>query len=179
MNLLDKYPDAKYFGVDISKTMYDISVHRIKQKGYDKRADLQLATNSVGVLKAMPDRSISRFISTFVFDKIPKSSQKEIITALRTKLRHDGRICLTSLTNKAATPLAHYMLNGWNTVSRFCKMCLGGARPIDLRYGFDVQRTLYNVSFEEVITEYGIPSQVVVARVKEPEPYSKRKPRKK
>eukprot|EP00483_Globobulimina_turgida_P012656 UN12679 len=150
--LLKQYSKSKYIGVDISKTMHNLASERVKNFG--NRAELHLAQDTLGVLKALPDESIDRFVSTYVFDLLPKTTMKEIITTLQLKLKANGKICLTSLTNKVDenNKVAKIMSNGWTTISRLCKMCMGGCRPIDLNYPFYVQTTPLVVTFKEFIS---------------------------
>ena len=115
---------------------------------------------------ALPDKSLDRFVSNYVFDLLPKTAMKEIVDTLKQKMKKEGKICLVSLTDQIDAkeqPLAQVVLNGWHTVTRFCKICLGGCRPIDLNYPFAVQHTMYEVTHQEVLVRWGIPSQVVVA----------------
>ena len=173
--LLTKYPQSTYIGVDVSKTMHKLATQRLK--GFDsERVDLRLAMDTVGAIKAMPDRSIDRFISTYVFDLLPKSNMSDVIFALQRKLKKDGKICLVSLTKKVddSNVISKMILNGWNSVARFCSLCLGGCRPIDLRYPFDVTLTAFKVVMDTVSVAYGILSEIVIAEFNKGT-YSKRK----
>ena len=163
--LLSKYPQSTYSGVDISKTMHQLATAKLTQ--FDaERTDLQLAMDTLGVIEALPNGSIDRFISAYVFDLLPKTMMKDVIQKLQRKLRKDGKICLVSLTKNVDdnNVLTRMVLNGWNTVSRFCNICLGGCRPINLRYPFEVQRTTFDVIVDTVQVSYGVPSQILIAQ---------------
>lgn len=167
--LLINYSNSKYHGIDVSKTMYNLTMDRLSnnKKINNDRYKLQIVKDSIGALKAIPDNSIDIFISTFVFDLLPKSSMYSIVHVLKTKLKEKGKICLTSLTNKIdenENILSKMVLNGWNTVSRFCPICMGGCRPVDLNYPFQVQESPFSIIYESVYIQYGLPSQILVAK---------------
>lgn len=166
--LLMKYSKASYIGVDVSATMYNLTNDRLSNNKLidSKRYDLRLAKDTIGVLNALPNDSIDRFISTYVFDLLSKNSMAAIISALKMKLKKDGKICLVSMTNKVNKDenlLVKMVLNGWNTISRFCPICMGGCRPIDLNYPFQVQYNLFSVTYESINIEWGLPSQILIA----------------
>ena len=178
--LLIKYSKMNYIGVDISKTMYNLANDRLSQNENinNDRYKLNLAKDTLGVLKAIPNNSIDRFISNYVFDLLSKQAMTDIIDVLRLKLKRKGKICLTSLTNKIDKDkdlFASIILNGWNTISRFCPICLGGCRPIDLNYPFNVQTTLFEIIYEEIYIQYGLPSQILISSRREPKSTPKRK----
>ena len=167
--LLMKYSKSNYIGVDVSKTMYNLTMNRLlnNKKIDNKRYEIKLTKDTIGALKAIPNDSIDIFISTFVFDLLSKESMYKIINELRLKLKKQGRICLTSLTNKIdknENILSKIILNGWNTISRFCPLCMGGCRPIDLNYPFQVQHTLFSVIYQSIYIQYGLPSQILIAQ---------------
>ena len=76
--LLSNYTELKYIGVDISKTMHSLASEKLQKYNQD-RIELHLSQDSLSVLKALPNESIDRFISSYVFDLLPKSSMSQVI----------------------------------------------------------------------------------------------------
>ena len=81
-------------------------------------------------------------------------------------MKKKGKICLSSLTSKVGDDdrLAHIVINGWNMIARFCPLCVGGCRPIDLHYPFNAKKTLFVIIYEQIYIQFGLPSQIVIAQ---------------
>ena len=89
-----------------------------------------------------------------------------VLQLLRHKLKDNGRICLTSLTddlNNNEYIISSFVISLWKIISRLCPICMGGCRPIKLKHyisnthGFDI-------IFHDIISMFGLPSEVAIAK---------------
>ena len=91
---------------------------------------------------------------------------------------------MTKLDKDSVTGiLDEFMIGLWESIARVCPICLGGCRPINLNQYFeDHHRTRFDVEYEEILSIWGVPSQVVIAsqkpaHIKNTESFEKREKR--
>ncbi|ETN99033.1 methyltransferase (methylase) [Reticulomyxa filosa] len=175
-DLLTKFPNLNYIGIDVSKGMYETAKNRLKEFG--NRAQLHLVNDSIETMKALPGHfvykglSVDRFISTFVFDALPTTTIRDIIKQTNYPVRDGGKICLTSLTSRSQIGnekpkfYANAVIKVWQAVSRACPICLGGCRPIDLKMQLERTWHAYQTTFHDIIVSYGVPVEIFVGTKK-------------
>jgi len=165
--LLMKYPNLKYIGTDVSIKMYETAQNRLKEFG--DRAELHLTDDSTAVMQRLPGLSVDRFISTYVFDALTTTDLREVIIQTNPRVRDHGKICLTSLSNRVTYDnqhpinyVAYAFIKVWQAVCRACPICLGGCRPLNLKYHFDRTTHAYVITFHQVLVSFGVPTEIFV-----------------
>jgi ubiquinone/menaquinone biosynthesis C-methylase UbiE len=152
-------PSASYLGLDLSKTMIGIAEPRISP--YSERA--KVAQTDGGMRLPLPDHSVDRFVSTYVFDLLPEEDIRQAISEASRVLKAGGKLCLVSLTR--GVTLASRIIGAlWPGVFLLNAGWVGGCRPINLDSFLDSQS--WSVDYRNVIVQFGVPSEVFIASPK-------------
>jgi len=147
---------ASYLGVDISKTMIEIAGKRISPFAY--RARVELTDGSV--VFPLPDRSVDRVVSTYVIDLLSEADIQKAISEAGRVLKPGGKLCLLSLT--AGNTMTSRLVTGlWSALFRLHAPLVGGCRPI--RIESFVSPKHWVVEYRNVVTRFGVPSEVLIA----------------
>jgi ubiquinone/menaquinone biosynthesis C-methylase UbiE len=152
-------PSAAYLGIDLSQTMIDISQQRISP--YSERAKVMRSEGSICF--PLPDRSVDRVVSTYVLDLLSQTDIRAAILEASRVLVPSGKLCLVSLTT-GVTFSSRIISNLWSNVFRLHAPLVGGCRPILLDSYID--RDSWSVDYHNVITQFGVPSEVLIASLK-------------
>jgi ubiquinone/menaquinone biosynthesis C-methylase UbiE len=148
--------DCRYLGVDISSTMVGLARARIKP--WPGRTEVLLTDGSTKL--DFPDSTFDRFVSTYVLDLL---SEEDIITLLEEAhriLMPMGLICLAGLTCGKG-PFGRIVTWLWKRVHSIRPKLVGGCRPINIVGCLPEER--WRVTHHNIITTFGISSEVVVA----------------
>ena len=120
-------PSATYYGIDISSTMIQIASRRIAP--YGDRAKVTLSEGSV--VFPLPDQSVDRVVSTYVFDLLPERDIPKLFSEAARVLMPTGKLCLASLTKGDA--IASKLVSSlWSAVFHLHAPLVGGCRPVRL-----------------------------------------------
>jgi ubiquinone/menaquinone biosynthesis C-methylase UbiE len=159
--LLTKHlsPSALYLGIDLSQTMIDIAEQRILP--FAERAKVYQSDGSMRF--PIPDHSVDRVISTYVLDLLSETDISQAISEAHRVLIPGGMICLASLTN-GVTFTSRIVCALWSAVFRLHASLVGGCRPIQLDSFFDLH--IWSTDYRNVITQFGVPSEVLIASPK-------------
>lgn len=152
-------PSASYLGIDLSQTMADIAEQRIAP--YQMRAKVIHSDGSMRF--PIPDHSVDRVVSTYVFDLLSETDIRQAVLEAHRVLIPNGKLCLVSLT-QGVTLVSRIVCALWKTVFRLRASLVGGCRPIRLDSFFDQQT--WSINYRNVITQFGIPSEVLIASPK-------------
>lgn len=161
LNLLTKHlpASASYLGIDLSQTMVDIADQRIAS--CSERAKAVRSDGSMHF--PLPDRSVDRVVSTYVLDLLSQTDIRDAITEASRVLMPGGKLCLVSLT--AGVTLPSRIVSGlWSAAFSLHAPLVGGCRPIRLDSYFD--RDGWSVEYRNVVTQFGVPSEVLIASLK-------------
>jgi ubiquinone/menaquinone biosynthesis C-methylase UbiE len=157
--LLDKYlpTSCQYLGVDISSTMVKLATNRLSR--WTNRCHIQLSSGA----KKLPveDGAYDRFVSNYVLDLLSSPHTSALINEAHRILAPNGLLCLVSLTHGTAW-LSQCISSVWNVLYRVRPKLVGGCRPIEL-LDF-VTKANWEMVYHTVVSAFGIPSEVVVAR---------------
>lgn len=147
---------ASYLGVDLSGTMVDLAEQRLLP--YAGRARVALSDGSL--LLPLHDRSVDRLISTYVLDLLSEADIRRYISEARRVLVPDGKLCLVSLAGGIS--IASKIVSGlWSALFKLNPLWVGGCRPIRLTSFVDQRH--WTVEYHNVVTSFGVPSEVLVA----------------
>lgn len=152
-------PSASYLGIDLSQTMIDIAAQRISP--YAERAKVVQSDGSLRF--PLPDRSVDRVVSTYVLDLLSETDIRQASSEARRVLIPSGKLCLVSLTH-GVTFASRIVCALWSAVFRLHAPLVGGCRPIRLDSFFDQQ--VWSVDYRNVVTQFGVPSEVLIASPK-------------
>jgi hypothetical protein len=109
----------------------------------------------------VPDGEFDRFVATYVFDLLGPDSKAQTLAEAHRILRPGGLLCTVGLTH-GTTPVSRLVSRLWDGIcSRWPKL-VGGCRPIRVEDDLGPER--WEVRHREVVTSYGISSEVLVAQ---------------
>jgi ubiquinone/menaquinone biosynthesis C-methylase UbiE len=148
--------DATYVGLDVSTTMVELARKRLEP--WRDRAEVRRTTGSMTL--DLPACGFDRFVSTYVLDLLGEDDISRLLAEARRLLSPDGRLCLAGLTHGRA-PLARLVSRTWQAVHALRPSLVGGCRPIAVAQYLDSQ--CWKVRHREVISRYGVSSEVLVA----------------
>lgn len=149
--------DAFYTGVDISQTMVQLAAARVRP--WAGRATVVRSTGSPAL--DAPDGRFDRFIAAYVLDLLGDSDIRRLLAEAYRVLAADGYLCLASLTFGGALR-SRLITTLWRTAYAIHPLTVGGCRPVRLlQY---VSPAHWRVSHRELVTEWGVASEVVVAQ---------------
>lgn len=149
-------PQARYVAVDSSSTMVALARTRLARFG-DRVAVRQ--TDGSLQFDEVPG-PFERFVSNYVLDLLSLSDMAQLLAEAYRLLVADGRLCLVSLT-RGSTPLANLVTWTWTRIHALEPRLVGGCRPMELRDC--LPHTRWHVDYAQVMTRFGVSSEVVVA----------------
>lgn len=159
MLLADHLPEsASYRGFDISETMVDLSRQRLSRFG--ERASVELLDVDGG-LPEIGAGSVDRLVSTYVLDLLPDAEIELTLDWAARILELDGRLCVAGITAGCGL-LSRLVMGSWNLVAKLRAETVGGCRPVSV--GPRLGPTDWEIELCEVVVQWGIASEVVVAR---------------
>lgn len=148
--------DCRYLGIDLSPTMAALA--RARLCSYSDRAEVRLSDGNVTI--GAPDGRFDRYVSNYVLDLLSRESTGQLLSEAHRLLEPGGLLCLVSLTHgdsafqKAVSGL-------WSRIHAFRPALVGGCRPVEL-LDF-VTSPNWRVEFREVVSSFGLSSEVLVA----------------
>ena len=150
-------PEAQYIAVDSSTTMIRLAQARLARFG--SRVTVEQTDGSLQFEVA--SGSYDRFVSTYVADLLSASDITTLLAEAHRLLMPEGRLCLVSLTHGTRW-LSRLVTGLWTGIHRLTPTLLGGCRPLDL----DVllPASIFHLEYVHVVTAFGIPSEVIVAK---------------
>ena len=149
-------PDAIYQGTDISSTMIQLATERLKSFG--PRAIVTLSSTKVDI--PVGDGSVDRFVSTYVFDLLPRSSVQNVLDEAHRALQRDGLLCLVGIT-PGTTPISRFVMGSWQWIFSRRPSIVGGCRPTQLRELLPTAQ--WQIRYRTVVIAWGIASEVLIA----------------
>lgn len=152
-------PSATYFGIDLSRTMINIAEQRISP--HAERAKVARSDGSVHF--PLADHSVDRVVSTYVLDLLSEADARQAISEAYRVLIPGGRLCLVSLTYGVTFP-SRIVCALWQQLFRVHAALVGGCRPIRLEPLVDQHG--WTIVHRKVMTQFGVPSEVLVASPK-------------
>ena len=149
-------PQATYLAVDSSATMVRLARSRLAREG--ARVTVRQTDGSL----QFGERSgaFECFVSTYVLDLLSLSDMAQLLAEARRLLAADGHLCLVSLT-RGSTVLSRLVTWSWTRLHALEPRLVGGCRPLALRDC--LPNTGFHMDYAQVITCFGVPSEVVVA----------------
>lgn len=148
---------ARYVGLDISSTMVGIATRRLGP--WSKRATVSQVDGSRSL--AFPDRSFDRFVATYVLDLLPDAAIASVLREAHQLLISGGKICVITST-EGTGPISHFVSAAWMYLYKINPSLVGGCRPLQRHSWLDERA--WTVEHAEVVTSWGIASEIVVAR---------------
>ncbi len=155
-------PEAVYLGVEISPVMARLAGERLAR--FAPRAEVVLIDPPGRTLPGEPG-SFDRFVANYVFDLLGTGDAQALLAEAHRLLAPDGLLCAVSLT-PGPTPISGLVSAAWGAIATRRPALVGGCRPIELTALLDPSRWI--VTHDEVVTSWGVPSEVLVARRLEP-----------
>lgn len=149
--------EARYLGVDVSPVMVRLARHRLAAWG--SRAEVRLL-QPPGRRLPGADGSFDRFVSAYVFDLLSGEHAQALIGEAHRLLVPAGLLSLISLT-LGTTRVSRLVSGAWGGVALRWPGLVGGCRPIEL--GDLIDAAGWQVLEREVITSWGVPSEVLIA----------------
>ena len=150
---------ARYVGIDISSTMIGIATRRLTRWG--KRATVS-QVDGTGSL-AFASGSFDRIVATYVLDLLPDAASANVLREAHRLLMRGGKLCVITST-EGAGPISRLVSAAWMRLYRINPSLVGGCRPLRRRSWLDERH--WTIEHTEVITSWGIASEIVVASVR-------------
>jgi ubiquinone/menaquinone biosynthesis C-methylase UbiE len=150
-------PAATYVGVDVSPRMVTLASERLAP--WRDRATVTTADGTDRV--PLPDGSVDRFVSNYVFDLLSPEAARAALDEAHRVLEPSGLLCATGLT-PAEGGVARFVSRAWKEVWMRRPTLVGGCRPIRLADALDPPR--WDVRHRCEVAAWGIASEAVVAR---------------
>jgi ubiquinone/menaquinone biosynthesis C-methylase UbiE len=148
--------EARYLAVDSSATMVRLARSRLDRFG----ARVMVRRTDGSLQCAADSGSFDRFVSTYVLDLLSASDIAHLLSEAHRLLATNGRVCLVSLTH-GSTRLSRLVTGTWTHLHALSPWLVGGCRPLELRDC--LPGTGFHPDAMQVVTRFGIPSEVVVA----------------
>jgi ubiquinone/menaquinone biosynthesis C-methylase UbiE len=146
---------CRYRGIDVSSTMVEIARQRLAS--WSDRAEVTLSDGSNRLDE--PNRSLDRFVSTYVFDLLGRDQIAGVLMEAHRVLVPEGLLCLVSLTHGCGA-VSRCVSRMWERIHSFSPALVGGCRPLDLREFLPIRWRLEYVGY---VTSLGLTSQVLIA----------------
>lgn len=143
-------PDGGVVGIDLSRTMLDLTRSQI---------DTPLCEGNAASLP-FADASFDRIFSAYMLDLIDITGILQVLAEFRRVLKPDGRMVLVSLTEGVSLSSRMFVAL-WKLGYAINPHALGGCRPIRLTES--VQRTEFTLVTQTVVVQNRFPSEIVVA----------------
>ncbi len=150
-------PQAAYLAADSSATMVRLARSRLARFG--ARVTVQQTDGSLQF--AVGSGTFDRFASNYVLDLLSVSDIAHLLAEAHRLLVAGGRLCLVSLT-PGSTRLSRLVTWSWTHLHALSPRLVGGCRPLELRDCLSTT-TGFHIDYAQVITRFGIPSEVMVA----------------
>jgi len=150
-------PDTGYAAVDSSPTMIRLAQARLARFG--SRVEVQQSDGSLRFETA--SGSSDRFVSTCVADLLSVADIAEVLSEAHRLLRPEGLLSLVSLT-PGPTWFSRLVTGLWTGIHRLAPSLVGGCRPLELRVL--LQAHPFHLEYVHVVTAFGIPSEIIVAK---------------
>ncbi len=149
-------PQARYLAVDSSATMVRLARSRLECF----RARVVVRQTDGSLRFAEGSGSFDRFVSNYVLDLLSVPDMIQLLAEANRLLMADGRLCLVSLT-RGSTPTSRLVNWSWTHLHALDPRLVGGCRPLELRDC--LSGTGFHPDYTQVVTRFGVPSEVVVA----------------
>jgi ubiquinone/menaquinone biosynthesis C-methylase UbiE len=149
-------PQAHYLAVDSSATM--VALARTRLARFGERVAVRQTDGSLQFDEV--SGSFERFVSNYVLDLLSLSDTAQLLAEAHRLLVAEGRVCLVSLA-RGSTPLARLVTWFWTRIHALDPRLVGGCRPVELRDC--LPHTHWQIDYAQVVTRFGVPSEVVVA----------------
>ena len=149
-------PQAHYVAVESSTTMVRLAQARLAHQG--ARVTIRQTDGSLQFDEA--SGAYDRFVANYVVDLLSVADIWQLLAEARRLLSANGRLCVVSLTH-GLTPLTRLVTWAWTHIHARDPRIVGGCRPLELRTY--LPDTLWQIEYEQVVTAWGIPSQIVIA----------------
>jgi ubiquinone/menaquinone biosynthesis C-methylase UbiE len=147
---------ARYHGIDVSSAMVNLARTRLASWG--ERVTIALSDGSPRL--AAPDGGFDRFLSTYVLDLLSVEDIAAVIDEAHRLLSDRGRLCLVSATH-GRTPLERVAMGIAAGLHAISPHLVGGCRAIEIQAFLSPDR--WRTIHRQVVSRWGIPSEVVVA----------------
>lgn len=155
--LTEKLPlAARYYGVDLSSTMFRLAKQRLSAFG--ERVQISLSDGSPKFDAS--DESMDRFLTSYVLDLLSLEDIDAVLVEAHRILKRDGRLCLIGLTYGQSV-YARLVSWVWERVYAFRPLKVGGCRP--LKMVDRLSGTHWQIKHQSIITAFGISSETIVA----------------
>jgi len=143
--------DGRTCGIDLARTMLDITRRRVPQT--------LLCEGDIGRLPYAA-ASFDRLLCSYVLDLLPLAAIPAVLAEFRRVLREDGRLVLVSLTEGVDLP-SKALVTLWKTAYRIHPLSCGGCRPLQLA---SLTRSAgFHTVERAVIVQLGVPSELIIA----------------
>lgn len=149
-------PQATYLALDSSATMVRLAQERLARFG--PRVTVRQSDGAFPV--GEPSGSFDRVVSNYLFDLLSPADMGRLLAEADRLLAPDGSLCLVSIT-RGSTPLPRLVTWIWTQLHALAPRLLGGCRPLELHTC--LPSTRWHIDYAQVITRFGIPSEVIVA----------------
>ena len=147
---------ARYYGVDLSSTMFQLAKQRLSEFG--ERVQISLSDGSPKL--DISGGSMDRFLSSYVLDLLSLEDIDAVLAEAHRILKRDGRLCLIGLTY-GQSAYARIVSWVWERVYAFRPLKVGGCRPLKM---IDrLSDTNWQIEHQSIITAFGISSEIIVA----------------
>jgi demethylmenaquinone methyltransferase/2-methoxy-6-polyprenyl-1,4-benzoquinol methylase len=147
-------PGGVAAGIDLSRTMLDLSRQRVPAPG------ARALSEADGASLPFAAQSFDRVFSSYVLDLVPAGKLNHFLSEMRRVSRPDGRVVLVGLT-EGTTLFSRLVMEAWKGFYRLSPYALGGCRPLQLTH------SLLLAGFEhvrrEVVVQLGVPSELLIA----------------
>jgi SAM-dependent methyltransferase len=151
---------ASYWGCDVSTTMNGLAQDRLEPFG--DRAEVELTKGESEL--PLPNASADRFLSTYVLDLLSPEDIKAVLAEADRILSTDGLLCLVGITT-GATRVSGLVMRLWQLIHSGRPSWVGGCRPVEMRTF--LPSDIWLVRYWEIVTTWGIASEVIVAEKRE------------
>ncbi len=148
---------ATYLCFELSTTMVALSKKRLSE--YGARARVHLTDGSLKL--GLQDSQYDRFLSNYVFDLLAAEEIQFLLEEAHRILVPEGLLCAVSLTYGDTLP-SQGIAWLWRRIFGIRPSLVGGCRPVRL-LDF-VSEKMWNVLHHNLVTAFGVPSEVIVAR---------------
>jgi ubiquinone/menaquinone biosynthesis C-methylase UbiE len=150
-------PEAHYVAVDSSTTMIRLAQARLARFG----SRVQVWQTDGSLRFEATSGFYDRFVSTYVVDLLSVSDIAEVLSEAHRLLRPEGLLCLVSLT-PGPTWFSRLVTGLWTDIHRLAPSLVGGCRPLELQALLPASG--WQLVAVNVVTAFGIPSEIVVAK---------------
>ena len=147
--------DARYEGVDISTTMFELASARLSP--WKERAKVQLYSGSMPFDR--PTGSYDRFFSTYVFDLLSVADIRAVLSEAHRMLGEGGLLCVAGLTPGNGT-LTRLLSTAWSGIHALRPKLVGGCRPLRLADILDT--SAFSLMHHQVVSTLGLSTEVLV-----------------